>query len=466
MFDNSDRAIPIEADEVKLTRYVAVSPAVQDGYNSYFYVNDRKATLDEFDSLLAHARISAEGYNLVQQGDIQRIVQMSDADRRRVLDNIAGITKFDDDIGQADSKRKQTEDNLGRIQIILDEIKKQIHQLSADREGALKYKELSGRLTLAKAQLVYKNREIIEQEINSTKEQLAKYETERAKLQKERSDLQNHLKAAEARLAELEAKIAERGGAEAKQLKEKLDGLRIERARATDGIATSTEEIRRLKTEITDGQKERARVAKEIEAVQRERASVEGSLGDLTKQLEAAERDLRALDESASKTDSKVLVIQKEIIAMTKRVDESEEKTKAVVLEGDRANESLERLRNEVVQLADVLKTYQLELDDAEFQLKELRSGSKAATKNLAKLQEGFYAKRKEEQELSKQQGELQSAILELTRQYAGMKAEADVAENLKRGYSTAVAGILDARDSGKIKGILGQVEGRGMVRL
>ena len=457
-FDNSDRAIPIEADEVKLTRYVALSPAVQDGYNSYFYVNDRKATLDEFDSLLAHARISAEGYNLVQQGDIQRIVQMSDADRRRVLDNIAGITKFDDDIGQADSKRKQTEDNLGRIQIILDEIKKQIHQLSADREGALKYRELSGRLTLAKAQLVYKNREIIEQEINSTKEQLAKYETERAKLQKERSDLQNHLKAAEARLAELEAKIAERGGAEAKQLKEKLDGLRIERARATDGIATSTEEIRRLKTEIADGQKERARVAKEIEAVQRERASVEGSLGDLTKQLESAERDLRTLDESASKTDSKVLVIQKEIIAMTKRVDESEEKTKAVVLEGDRANESLERLRNEVVQLADVLKTYQLELDDAEFQLKELRSGSKAATKNLAKLQEGVYAKRKEEQELSKQQGELQSAILELTRQYAGMKAEADVAENLKRGYSTAVAGILDARDSGKIKGIHGTI--------
>ena len=73
--------------------------------------------------------------------------------------------------------------------------------------------------------------------------------------------------------------------------------------------------VLRTKTEIADGQKERARVAKEIEAVQRERASVEGSLGDLTKQLESAERDLRTLDESASKTDSKVLVIQKEIIA-------------------------------------------------------------------------------------------------------------------------------------------------------
>ena len=458
IFDNSDRAIPIEADEVKLTRYIALSPAVQDGYNSYFYVNDRKATLDEFDSLLAHARISAEGYNLVQQGDIQRIVQMSDADRRRVLDNIAGITKFDDDIAQANSKRTQTEDNLGRIQIILEEIKKQIHQLSADREGALKYRELSDRLNLAKAQLVYKNREIIEQEITSTKEQLAKYGAEREKLIREKSGLQGGLKAAEARLAELEAKIADRGGEEAKQLKGKLDGLRIERARATDGIATGSDEIKRLKGEIAEAQRERARVAKELEALQKERGSVETSLGDLTKQLEVAERDLKALDETASRSDSKVLQIQKEVVALDKRVDAAEEKTKALILEGDRAKESLDRLRNEVVQLRDVLKTYQLELDDSEFQLKELRTGSRAATKNLAKLQEGFYGKRKEEQELTRQQTELQNAILELTRQYTAMKAEADIAENLKRGYSSAVAGILEARDTGRIEGIHGTI--------
>src|SRR2546426_1350334 len=458
LFDNSDRQIPVEADEVKLTRYVGLSPSVEGGYNSYFYINDRKSSLSEFDSLLAHARISAEGYNLVQQGDVQKIVSMSSIERRRILDNIAGITKFDDDITQAEGKRRETEENLERIRIILDEIDKQIKQLEADRDGALKYKELNGRMSTAKAQLAYKNRELIERQIVGTKEQIAKHEADKAKLEGQKAELRTLFDAAVARLNELEQEMAERGGAEAKQVKEKLDGLRIERARATDGIATSTEEIRRLKAEIADGQKERARVAKEIEAIQRDRASVEGSLGDLTKQLEAAERDLKTLDESASRSDSKVLVIQKEIIAMTKRVDESEEKTKALVLEGDRATESLGRLRNEVVQLADILKTYQLELEDAEFQLKELRSGSKAATKNLAKLQEGFYAKRKEEQELSKQQTELQSAILELTRQYTAMKAEADVAENMKRGYSTAVAAILDARDTGKIRGIHGTI--------
>ncbi len=458
VFDNSDRGIPLESDEVKLTRYVATSASVADGYNSYFYINDRKSTLDEFDSLLAHARISAEGYNLVQQGDIQRVVQTTDVDRRRILDNIAGITKFDDDIAQADAKRKQTEENLARIQIILDEIKKQLQQLSADREGALKYRELSDRLGLARAQLVYKNREVVEQEILGTKEQLAKYEAEREKLLKQKADLEAQAKAAQDRLSEIESRIAERGGDEARQLKEKLDGLRVERARASDGIATGRDEVKRLKGEIAEAQRERSRVAKELEALQRERESVEASLKDLEAGLKGAEKDLKALDDTASRSDSKVLQIQKEVVALNKKADEGDEKVKALVLEGDRAKEAMERLRNEVAQLGDLLKTYQLELDDAEFQLKELKTGTKAATKSLSKLQQDFYAKRKEETELAKEQSELQAAILELTRQYTTMKTEADVAENLKRGYTSAVAAILEARDTGAIKGVHGTI--------
>src|SRR2546427_1743495 len=75
-FDNSDRQIPVEADEVKLTRYVGLSPSVEGGDNSYFSINHLKSPLAELHSLLAPPRISAEGYNLAQQGVPQRIVPM------------------------------------------------------------------------------------------------------------------------------------------------------------------------------------------------------------------------------------------------------------------------------------------------------------------------------------------------------------------------------------------------------
>src|SRR2546422_6864951 len=229
-FDNRDRVIPIEADEVKLTRRVGLSKSVEGGYNSYFYVNDRSSQLQEFDQLLAHARISAEGYNLVQQGDIQKIVQMSAMDRRRILDDIAGITKFDEDIGAAEGKRKGTEENLERIRIIVHEIEKQLKQLEADRGSALKYKELRGKIDLAKAQLAHKNKEIIEAAIAGTQEQLEKHEAERHKFEEQKGKLQEELAAIAAKLRDLGAENGERGGDEARQVQEKVNSLRVERA--------------------------------------------------------------------------------------------------------------------------------------------------------------------------------------------------------------------------------------------
>jgi len=458
LFDNSDRQIPVEADEVKLTRYVGLSPSVEGGYNSYFYINDRKSSLSEFDSLLAHARISAEGYNLVQQGDVQKIVSMSSIERRRVLDNIAGITKFDDDIAQAEGKRRETEENLERIRIILDEIDKQIRQLEADRDGALKYKELNERGSTAKAQLAYKNRELIERQIVGTKEQIAKHEADKSKLESQKAELRTLFDAAVARLNELEQEMAERGGEEAKQLKEKLDGLRIERARATDGIETSKEVLKQLRLETGEADRDQAKIQKETDALAREHEKVDARVAELDEQIKAADKDLHDVDELASKSDAKVLGIQKQIIALNNEIDQVEERVKGIVLEGDRTKEAMSRLEAEITQIEESRKAYQVEHDDADWQLKELRTSTKETGKSLQKLQQEFHEKRAEEAKLAREQAELQTAILSLTRQYAQLKAEADVAENMKRGYTSAVSAILECRETGSIKGIHGTV--------
>src|SRR5207247_654005 len=125
-------------------------------------------------------------------------------------------------LARAEGKRKETEENLDRIRIILDEIDKQIKQLESDRDGALKYRDLNERLTTAKAQLAYKNRELIERQIVGTREQIAKHEGDKAKLAAQKEELRGRLDAAVARLSELEQEMADRGGEEAKQLKDKL----------------------------------------------------------------------------------------------------------------------------------------------------------------------------------------------------------------------------------------------------
>ena len=167
VFDNKDRLIPIDEDTVRLTRVVKLA-SEGDGYSSYFYVNDRKSSLSEFDVLLSNARISADGYNLVQQGDVTRIVTMSNLERRRILDDISGISKFDEEIIKAQGERDEADANIDRISIILNELQRQIEQLEQEKEVAMTYLRMKETLSRSKAQMAYRQKEAAEAEIAST----------------------------------------------------------------------------------------------------------------------------------------------------------------------------------------------------------------------------------------------------------------------------------------------------------
>ena len=132
--------------------------------------------------------------------------------------------------------------------------------------------------------------------------------------------------------------------------------------------------------------------------------------------IKAADKDLHDVDELASKSDAKVLNIQKQIIALNNEIDQVEDQLKSLVLEGDRTKEAMARLESEIALLEDSRKQYQVEYDDADWQLKEIKSSTKESGKSLQRLQQDFHEKRAEEARLGKEQADLQTAILSLTR--------------------------------------------------
>ncbi len=457
VFDNSDRLIPIDSDAVKLTRVVRTSDNAE-GYYSYFYVNDKKSSLGEFDNLLANARISADGYNFVQQGDITRIVQMSNLERRRILDDIAGITKFDEDITAADRERAAADENVSRLSIILDELKKQMKQLENDREGALKYKDLHERLQVAKACLALKGKEGVEREIASIQEQIANYTAERQKAEVKRTELENELTAFGDELKAVEAEIIERGGEEAKLLKEKIDNLRIEIARAKDASANAEEMVASLK-EVRKAQSEDLKaVEKDLRTLEERLDPIKKDHAEKSKALDERRAELTGQQDVLSKSDSEFNALQKEILELALHVTTKKEKLHALTLEQDRLDEKVQRLRVEIANQEETRKTYEFELKDAEWSLKELRSESKLASSDTKKVNEEYYSLRAKEKKLLGQYQDLDNAIKTLTREYNQLKAEAEAADMVKRGYASATTTILEARDKGTIKGIHGTI--------
>ena len=72
VFDNKKRRMPVDSNEVILTRMIKRAPLKNDPNNYYskFYINDRAASYSDFENVLFHARMSGDGYNIVKQGDV------------------------------------------------------------------------------------------------------------------------------------------------------------------------------------------------------------------------------------------------------------------------------------------------------------------------------------------------------------------------------------------------------------
>ncbi|MEE9224395.1 MAG: hypothetical protein V3U51_06585, partial [Thermoplasmata archaeon] len=174
--------------------------------------------------------------------------------------------------------------------------------------------------------------------------------------------------------------------------------------------------------------------------------------------LKGKNQELSSLEESASESDDKIINLRKAAISLEKQVDQTKDKIHNLTLEDDRLNDKIERIQLEVAQIEEDLKTYCFELKDAKWQIKEINTTTKDSEKNAGSFREEYGSLREREAKLALQAQELEDAIRSLTREYNNLKAEADAAASVEKGYNRAVMALLEARDKGEMKGIHGTV--------
>ena len=138
------RRLRIETEEVSFTRSVRLNRK-NDTISSY-YVNGNPSSATEMRRILAEAGLHGDGYNIVLQGDVTTLATMTPHKRRGVLEEVAGVTAYDDEIRRANNQRKVVENNIETIDLFEDEQKKRLKGLEKERQQALKFKDLKEEL--------------------------------------------------------------------------------------------------------------------------------------------------------------------------------------------------------------------------------------------------------------------------------------------------------------------------------
>ena len=121
---NGRRSLPLDTDEVRMTREVRLTKS--NNTVSTYLLNGEESNQKAFHRLLGQANARPDGYNIVLQGDVTRLSSMTAMERRKVLDSVAGVTSYDDEIRKAERQKGQVEDFIERIALVEGEQKDQL----------------------------------------------------------------------------------------------------------------------------------------------------------------------------------------------------------------------------------------------------------------------------------------------------------------------------------------------------
>ena len=191
VLDNQDESLPIDYEEVIITRKLYRSG------ESEFFINNNQCRLKDIHELLMDTGIGKDGYSIIGQGRVDEILSTKSEDRRAIFEEASGIVKYKTRKNEAQKKLEQTSQNLERINDTISVLEDQLNPLKAQCVKATKYKELTTELKQAEV-LSYIDR--IKRAYDSQKdvckiyqksEGLVKEEEENLKQAEEQYKLQN-----------------------------------------------------------------------------------------------------------------------------------------------------------------------------------------------------------------------------------------------------------------------------------
>jgi chromosome segregation protein len=283
--------------EWSVTRKLRVTQ--QGTYTSNYYINGEPCTLTDLHEQLDRMRIYPEGYNVVLQGDVTRIISMNGRERREIIDELAGVASFDRKINQAKDKLDAVKDQEDKFHIVERELIEQRDRLAQDRIKAEKYKKLRSEVQAKEQWEIVIRYEQAAQGVRKLQEQIQSGEKEVADLTEQIAEIDIQINQTSAELETLNAHVRSLG-------EEELLAVQ-------STVATREAELRQLERQQEDLQK---------------------TSQDLNQSLAKSQRDLQENTQALAALTQEKQLIETQQLVNAKR-------------ERDQARELLDRKRDE-----------------------------------------------------------------------------------------------------------------------
>ncbi|WP_053219696.1 chromosome segregation protein SMC [Virgibacillus senegalensis] len=442
--DNSDQALPLDYQEVSVTRRVYRSG------ESEFLINKQSCRLKDIVDLFMDSGLGREAFSIISQGKVEEILSSKPEERRSIFEEAAGVLKYKQRKKKAEYKLAETQENLNRIEDIIYEIDGQLEPLKEQAAVAKDYLQKKDELKKVEISLLVAE---IEEIHGKWKNILADIETQKQKeialqtsIQQKQADLEDgrsQIQAVDESIEELQESLLDLTK-QIEHLQGKKELINERFKHFEDNKYKLEEENGQLKTRTAKLETDLAAEQEKLARLEAERRATKTNLKQTTDQLSTSRQN----------------------------IEEQIEELKSDYIE--RLNEQAAK-RNERQSIARQLEQINLKKNSQQDKFKGLIDEREKLERKLAELQ-GELAKRSEKRIEAEQTYEKQRKTLEAdkagyqelqTKLYQGyqyiekLKSKKEMLEDLKEGFQGFFQGVkevLKAREEKALTGIDGAV--------
>ena len=452
VLSNGRRRLPIENDEVRMTRLIRLTAS--DNVVSTYLLDGEDSSQKSFHRLLNAANARPDGYNIVLQGDVTGLARMTPIERRKVLDGVAGVTSYDDEIRKAKKQKDSVDSYIERIGMLQEEQQTRLKELEQERKVAIKAQSITDELTSSRSQRYQAMYASLGMELEH---QIA----EQLRFIEEASALEEQVKLGSKKLVELDDRIGE--------IQKQIDALLGDEG---DGLSKVIHDLRvqidRDKDRIEDSLQANVDDAEEREQVLERYQEAEAALNALLEEAETSQRQMDEAQQMLSEAQSEEEKVRKLLEGSGKNhaelnralsdaitnLENAKQTVSAAQSDVDRTAAQAELVEANLAKAQETAEESRLELEEKEAEFKEHSGGKKVDRSSLTK--DVLDAERAESR-LLEEAGAVERKMTETERQLRSARAELENKSNSK-GMAGGAAAILGARDRGEIKGIIGTI--------
>ena len=443
--DNSDHQLATDFNEVTVARRIYRSG------ESEYMLNGTPCRLKDVNELFYDTGIGKEGYSIIGQGQIDKILSGKPEERRELFDEAAGIVKFKKRKAAAVKKLEDEANNLVRITDILSELEKQVGPLEKQSEKAKIYLKKKEELKTVDVNMFLLENKDLEDKLSKTEENLKIANDDLEKTTSSYESIKDEYDKVQTEIESLEASINDKRAqlSNTNVLRGKLEG-EINVLKEQINSAKSNEEhfatrVKNIKAEIETRNEQREGLAKDKGIVDEQVASIESRRSEARAELESVQSKIEELNTNIESGKNTIIDTLNSRATIKSKLSRLDSMTESINIRKSELTSRLLRIKSDEAKQAETMKALEAEFDKIGEEIQKLKDEQDNKEEELALIREDMAKK----DELSR----------DLQVKYHQSKSKLEALSNLTEryeGYGGSVKAVMERKESEK--GIIGVV--------